>query len=88
MEQAGVTFPILVDEAGSSSALFGFKAVPNGELVDEDGTIQWAKYGGFSVDNADDLGIVRRFFAGEAIEPSVQPEHPYELSEEDAIAVH
>ena len=64
-----------------SSARFGFKAVPNGVLIDADGTIRWAKYGGFSVDTPDDLDTVRRFFAGEDVEPSAVPEAPYELDE-------
>ncbi len=71
-----------------SSARFGFKAVPNGVLVDTDGTVRWAKYGGFSIDNPDDVATVRRFFAGEAIEPYTTPEAPYELgaSEQELVA--
>jgi tetratricopeptide (TPR) repeat protein len=80
VEQAGATFPVLVDEKGQSSARFGFKAVPNGVLVDTDGMIRWAKYGGFSVDNAEDLETVRRFFVGEQIEPYEMPDAPYELT--------
>jgi hypothetical protein len=84
VEQAGVTFPVLVDEEGVSSGLFGFKAVPNGVLVEANGTIRWAKYGGFSIENADDLDTVRRFFAGEEIESRAQPNAAYELSEDDS----
>lgn len=84
VEQAGATFPVLVDEEGASSTLFGFKAVPNGVLIDADGTIRWAKYGGFSVDNADDVDVVSRFFAGEEIEPYAQPEAAYHISGEDS----
>lgn len=87
IEQAGVTFPAFADETGVSSASFGFKAVPNGVLIDEDGTIQWAKYGGFSIDNADDVDVVRRFLSGERVEPSTQPEYPYQLGEDDSVTV-
>lgn len=87
VEQAGVTFPVLVDEEGASSALFGFKAVPNGVLIDTDGTIRWAKYGGFSIENRDDVDVVRRFFAGKSIESFAQPEHPYHLSGEQSEEV-
>ena len=87
MEGADVTFPVLVDEEGQSSSRFGFKAVPNGVLIDEDGTIRWAKYGGFSVENADDVAIVRHFFAGEPVEPYAQPDAPYVLTEEQSDEV-
>jgi tetratricopeptide (TPR) repeat protein len=79
VEGAGVTFPVLVDEEGQSSARFGFKAVPNGVLIDSDGTIRWAKYGRFSVDNTEDVETVRRFFAGADIEPYELDAAPYEL---------
>ena len=62
---AGATFPNVVDEHGITSAHLGFKAVPNGVLVDEVGVIQWAKYGGFSIENAEDVAVVERFLAGD-----------------------
>ncbi len=68
---AGVTFPTIVDEGGALSRRFGFKVVPNGVLLDEDGTIRWAKFGGFSIDNPDDVAVVERFLAGD--EPGSSP---------------
>jgi hypothetical protein len=44
--------------------------------------ICWEKYGGFSVENEEDVEVVRRFFAGEEIEPRLQPEAAYELNDE------
>ena len=58
VEEAETTFPTVVDEHGVTSTLLGFKAVPNGVLVDEDGVIRWAKYGGFSIDKPEDVGVV------------------------------
>ncbi len=83
-----MTFPVLVDEEGQSTAVFGFKAVPNGVLIDTDGTIRWTKYGGFSVDTPEDSDTVRRFFAGEKIQPSTAPETPYSLgpTEQELVA--
>ena len=46
VEAAGARFPALADEQGVTSALFGFKVVPNGILVDEHGSVRWAKVGG------------------------------------------
>jgi hypothetical protein len=59
---------------------FDFRAVPNGVLVDEDGVIRYAKYGGFSIDKVDDVEAVERFLAGG--DPGASPDHagPYELS--------
>ncbi len=87
VERAAVTFPALVDETGISSARFGFNAIPNGVLIDTDGIIRWAKYGGFSVDNPQDVDTVRRFFAGEDIPPETQPEAPYTLTGEQSRVV-
>jgi hypothetical protein len=53
--------------------------VPNGVLVDEAGTVRFAKYGGFSIDNPDDVATVERFLAGG--EPGASPvtDEAYEL---------
>jgi hypothetical protein len=77
---AGVTFPALVDADGRSSDAFGFRVVPNGVLVDADGTIRYRKEGGFSNANADDLVAVRAFASGEDPGPSPAPRGvPYAL---------
>ncbi len=76
---AGATFPTVVDEHGITSAHLGFKAVPNGVLVDEVGVIQWAKYGGFSIENVEDVAAVSRFLAGDAPGPSPDTAQPYQL---------
>ncbi len=72
MEQATTTFPTLVDEQGITSTLFGFKVVPNGLLVDEEGIIRYARFGGFSIDSAEDVAAVERFLEGG--EPGESPE--------------
>lgn len=76
---AGATFPAVVDERGVTSAQLGFKAVPNGVLVDEEGTIRWARYGGFSVEKPEDVAAVERFLAGDDPGPSVVAAAPYQL---------
>jgi hypothetical protein len=79
VEAAGATFPTIIDEQGALSRLFDFKVVPNGVLLDEDGTIRWAKFGGFSVDNPDDVAAVERFLAGGDPGPSPAQDVPYAL---------
>ena len=76
---AGATFPTVVYEYGVTSAHLGFKAVPNGVLADERGVIQWAKYGGFSIENAEDVAVVERFLAGDDPGPSPDTAQPYQL---------
>ena len=55
--------------------------VPNGVLLDEDGTIRWAKFGGFSIDDPDDVAVVERFLAGEEPGSSPPQDAPYALGQ-------
>lgn len=88
VERAGARFPVLIDEHGSTSVQFGFRAVPNGVLVDADGIVRYAKYGGFSIDHADDVAAVERFLSGEDPGPGVSTPAPYTLGpvERDLVA--
>ena len=79
MDQASATFPTLVDEQSVTSTLFGFKVVPNGVLVDAEGIIRYAKFGGFSIDNADDVDVVERFLEGGEPGPSPAGDGDYTL---------
>lgn len=76
---AAATFPNVADEHGELSRLFGFKAVPNGVLVDGDGTIRWAKFGGFSIERSEDIQTVEAFLAGGDPGPSPEMTVRYEL---------
>ena len=79
MTEAGTTFPTAYDGHGTLSRHYDFKAVPNGLLIDADGVVRWAKFGGYSIDNPDDVAIVERFFAGEDPGPSPAASEPYSL---------
>lgn len=79
VEAAGASFPTLADEHGLTSCQLGFKAVPNGILVDADGIVRYAKLGGFSIDNPEDVAVVERFVAGLDPGPSPTPKVPYRL---------
>lgn len=48
-------------------------------LVDQDGTVRWAKFGGFSIEQADDVEAVERFLAGDDPGPSPEHRRPYRL---------
>lgn len=43
--------------------------VPNGLLVDKDGTVAWAKIGGFSVDQPEDLAVIGAWLEGQDLPP-------------------
>ncbi len=79
IEAAHVRFPTLIDENGITTTVLGFKAVPNGILVDADGVVRYRKFGGFSVEKAEDVGAVERFLRGEDPGPSPAPKVPYQL---------
>ncbi len=79
VERAQTTFPTVVDEQGVTPQVFGFKAVPNGVLIDADGTIRWTKFGGFSIDRPEDVAAVEDFLSGRDIQSPVGQEPPYQL---------
>ena len=64
-ESASATYPVLVDATGQASGRYGFKVIPNGILIDEDGVIRYRHDGGFT--NADPLVVstVEAFARGE-----------------------
>jgi tetratricopeptide (TPR) repeat protein len=57
--------------------------VPNGLLVDEQGVVRYAKYGGFDVAHPEDVAVVERFIAGGDPGPSPETEAPYALDPRD-----
>jgi hypothetical protein len=61
VEQARATFRTLVDETGLLSHRLGFKAVPNGVLLDESGVVRYARFGGFNVQEASIRAMVERW---------------------------
>ncbi len=62
-ERAGLTFPTLLDPENRLGALFGFKAIPNGILLDPAGNIRYTRFGGFDVAHAEDLSAVEAALA-------------------------
>lgn len=60
----GTTFPTLVDEDNRLVNLFGFKIVPNGIFIDEEGTILMIEEG-FKVENPEHVKAVEQLLAKE-----------------------
>ncbi len=77
---AGCDFETVIDAQGEMARIFGMKAVPNGVMVDEAGVVRWAKFGGFSVENLEDLDVARRFVTGDDPGPSPETGAAYELA--------
>lgn len=48
----------MVDEQNLLGQLYGFKAVPNGFLIDEQGVVRYKKLGGFDIRRADTARVV------------------------------
>ena len=78
-----MTFPVLIDDTGVFSARFGFKAVPNGFLIDEAGVVRYANYGGFDIAKPEVYDVVERFFTGGDPGPSPEVDEPYTLDARD-----
>ena len=49
VQRANPTYTNAVDEENLLGQLYGFKAVPNGFLIDENGVLDYMKFGGFDI---------------------------------------
>lgn len=67
-ERAGAQFPTVIDADNQFGAVLGFKAIPNGVVLDRQGIIRYAKFGGFEVNRPEDLQAVES-----AMQPSAGP---------------
>jgi hypothetical protein len=62
----GTSFPTVVDASNVLGTLLGYKAIPNGILLDEAGVVRYSKFSGFSVVNRDDVAAIERLLAEES----------------------
>ena len=83
-ERAGLTFPTLLDPENRLGALFGFKVIPNGILVDPEGVVRYTKFGGFDVASAQDLGAIEAAVA--SAPPAAGDRPPTRIEERAARA--
>ena len=74
VEKAGARFTTLVDERNLLGRTYGFKAIPNGYLVDESGVVRYKRLGGFDVRRQDTAQVVERWCTGQGLdEDAAQP---------------
>ena len=68
VERAKATFTTVVDEANLLGQLYGFKAIPNGLLIDEEGVLRYKRFGGFDILNPETAEIVNQWATAPLIE--------------------
>ena len=64
LAKAKATFPTLVDEENQLGQVFGFKVIPNGLLIDEQGVIRYLREGGFDIRKPETAAIVGQWAEG------------------------
>ena len=69
VERAGATFTTLVDRENVLSDLYSFRAIPNGFLIDEQGTVQYSRLSGFDVRRQETAEVLERWVSGESPVP-------------------
>ena len=72
VEKAGAEFTTVVDEENLLGQSFGFKAIPNGYLIDERGVVRYKKLGGFDIRQAETASIVEKWLESPSIDDSLQ----------------
>ena len=65
VEAAGVTFTTLIDSDNILGQIYGFKAIPNGFLIDERGVVRYKKLGGFDIRRVETKAVLDRWVSGE-----------------------
>lgn len=66
VEKAKATFTTVVDRANLLGQLYGFKAIPNGFLIDEQGILRYKELGTFDIRRADKRDLVEKWVRGGA----------------------
>ena len=77
VEQANTTYTNVIDEDNHLGKLFGFKAIPNGLLIDEKGILKYMQFGGFDIQKPQTAEIVHEWakptFSSDA--STLSPDH-------------
>ena len=71
-EKAGARFTTVVDEENLLGQLYGFNAVPNGFLIDEGGTVRYARRGGFDIRRDESADVLERWIDGPSLDESLE----------------
>ena len=72
VEKAGATFTTVVDDENLLGQLYGFKAIPNGFLIDERGVVQYRRLGGFDIRRAETASTVEQWASERMVAESTE----------------
>ncbi len=71
VEKARTQFVTVIDQANLLGDLYGFKAIPNGFLIDEQGVVRYKRLGGFDIRRRETAEVVERWVAGPSLDESL-----------------
>ncbi len=87
VERANAEFTTVADEENLLGQLYGFKAVPNGYLIDEVGVVRYKKLGGFDIRRAQTASIVESWAQSTGFDESLrEPEAALDAEHSEANA--
>lgn len=69
--KASAQFTTVVDEGNHLGQLYGFKAIPNGFLIDEEGILQYKRLGGFDIRKPETASIVDQWISAPRLDESL-----------------
>lgn len=72
VENTQCTFTTVIDSNNMLGALYGFKAVPNGFLIDEKGIIRYKQLGGFDIRHKNVQIILKEWLDESNLEAGIQ----------------
>jgi hypothetical protein len=76
-QAAHATYPVLVDQEGVLSSLYGFRAIPNGWIIDKEGVIRFRHLGGFDIRKSETVNAIEQILKGAVPEAADRaPEGP------------
>ncbi len=61
---AGATYPVLLDQEGLLSSLYGFRGIPNGWIIDGNGVIRLRHLGGFDIRKPETAEAIEQVVSG------------------------
>ena len=74
VDNAGATFETVVDRENILGQQYRFKAIPNGYLINSDGTVEYRRLGGFDIRRAETRQIVEDWIDRPAAPAAETPE--------------
>lgn len=87
VELAKGTFQTVVDAENMLGGMYGFRAIPNGYLIDENGVVQYLRLGGFDIRKPETGAIVKQWADGADVSVPEDPKAAKDGPSSEAIAL-